>query len=380
MMVSVRTIVWTAVFGAASAGLLAFGLSERAPGATGPEGGFAMPPLEVSTVAVTKQTVPVYLDYVGSTEALRSVTLQAKVTGHLIEQTAPDGADVKQGDLLYRIDPRDYQAALDQAVAALRRDAAARTYARSRQTRTETLARDGYVAQDTKEQNASVVNQADAVLAADEAAIRTARLRLSYTEIRAPFSGRLSRSLVHEGALINGEAGTRLNTLVQLDPIRVTFSPSERDLAAIQRSRMSSQIPVEVRLSEDAGRRYTGTLTFLDNAVDRTTGTITAQATIANSDLMLLPGQYVRVRLLVDERPNALLVPKIALGSSQFGKFVYVVDANGAVEQRFVKPGTEIGELVVIDQGLSEGEAVIVDNLQKIGPGAPVRPKSVAQN
>jgi multidrug efflux system membrane fusion protein len=251
---------------------------------------------------------------------------------------------------------------------------AARDYARARQSRTETLAKEGYAARDIQDQNTSQLVQSDATLAADQAAIQTAKLRLSYTEIRAPFSGRLSRSQVHQGTLIAAET-TRLNTLVQLDPIRVTFSPSEKDLATIMQSRAAAELPVEVRLSDAPDNAYTGTLTFLDNTVDRTTGTISAQATIANADRRLLPGQYVRVRLLVSERPNALLIPKVAIGSSQMGKFVYVVGQGGVVEQKFVTPGIGIGEMVVVDKGLSEGEAVILDNLQKLGPGAPVKPK-----
>jgi membrane fusion protein, multidrug efflux system len=375
MNISIKTIAWAAAFVGAAALVFVFGLSERAPGAAphGPQG-MMPPPLEVSTASVMKQTIPVFFDYVGTTEAVRSVTLLAKADGHVIEQAVRDGADVKQGDLLYRIDPRDYQAALDQATAQLRKDMAARDYARARSSRTETLAKEGYAARDIQDQNTSMLNQSDATLAADQAAIQTAKLRLAYTEIRAPFSGRLSRSLVHEGTLVSAET-TKLNTLVQLDPIRVTFSPSEKDLATIVRSRAAGELPVEVRLSEDASRVYTGTLTFIDNAVDRTTGTIVAQATLSNADLTLIPGQYVHVRLLVDERPNALLVPKIAIGSSQMGKFVYIVGKDGVVEQRFITPSIGIGEFVVVDKGLNEGESVITDNLQKLGPGAPVRPK-----
>ena len=377
MNISRKTIGW-GVLGVAAVALGVFAFSDHGSNASngGHGGPGGMPPMEVSVVEVSKRTVPVYLDYVGTTEAMRIVSLQAKVSGHLLEQVAKDGADVKEGDLLYRIDPRDYQAAVDQAVAALRRDAAARNYNQSRQARNAQLAKDGWVAKDALEQTGSALQQSDAVIAADEAAIRTARLRLSYTDIKAPFSGRLSRSLVHEGSFINAEAGTQLNTLVQLDPIRVTFSPSERDLIAINQARMAHDIPVEVSLSDGNGSKFTGIVSFVDNAIDRKTGTIAAQATIANAQRTLLPGQYVRIRLLIDERPDALLVPKVAIGSGQMGKYVYVAGKDGHVEQKFVTLGAEIGESVVVEKGVAEGDAVITDNLQKIGPGAPVKPKA----
>ena len=374
MIVSRKTLGWTAA-GVLAVGLIVYATRDHGSNASNGHPGGGMPPMPVTTVAVVKRTVPVYLDYVGTTESIRSVTLQAKVSGHLIEQVAKDGADVAEGELIYRIDPRDYQAAVDQSVAALRRDAAARNYNQSRQSRSAALAQEGWVAKDALEQNASVLQQSDAVLASDEAAIRTARLRLSYTEIKAPFGGRLSRSLVHEGSYISAESGTQLNTLVQLDPIRVTFSPSERDLIAIQQGRANGDVPVDVMLTESGNAKYSGTLTFLDNTLDRRTGTIAAQATIANTDRTLLPGKFVHIRVLVSERPDALLVPKVALGSSQMGKYIYVVGDGGRVEQRFVSLGVEVGDSIVVEKGIAEGDAVITDNLQKIGPGAPVARK-----
>ncbi len=322
---------------------------------------------------VVKQTVPVYLNYVGTTEAVRTVVLQSKADGHLVETVAADGADVKEGDVLYRIDPRDYQAALDQALAAARRDGAARDYNKSKQSRNETLARDGWIAKDSVDQTASTLSQSNATLAADEAAIRTARLKLSYTEVKAPFTGRLSRAAVHEGALIVAE-NTKINTLVQLDPIRVTFSPAERDLATLTKTRAAGAIPAEVSLPDQPDSKLSGTLTFLDNSVDRATGTIMAQVTVDNPDKRLLPGQYVQIRLKIGEQPDALLVPTAAIGSNQMGKYVYVVGEGNKVEMHVVSPGATVGNLSVIDKGLTGNAQVIIDQLQKIGPGAPIAP------
>jgi len=330
------------------------------------------PPLPVPVVAVDQRTVPVYLDYVGTTEAIRTVTLEAKVTGYLAARPVGDGADVEQGQLLYQIDPRDYRATLDQVTAQADRDSAAYAYSRLSQHRNEVLAKDGWVAQDTFDQSNSAYRQSQATLAADAAAIETAKLNLHYTEIRAPFAGRLGRSQVHEGALINA-AGTQLNTLVQLDPVYVTFNPSETDLAPLHDFWAGRAIQADVTIPDQEGKRYQGTLTFLDNTVDRNTGTIVARATIANPDYSLLPGEFVHVRLHVADKPGALLIPQVALGSSQLGKYVYVALAGKAV-QRPVSIGTTYGDRVVITKGVSAGETVIVGNLQKITPGAPVRP------
>jgi membrane fusion protein, multidrug efflux system len=332
--------------------------------------------MPVPVVSVTKRTVPVYLDYVGTTEAIRSVTLQAKVTGYLAEQSAADGADVKLGQLLYRIDPRDFQAAFDQVKAQAQHDAAAFDYSRLSQHRNATLSKDGWVTQDTFDQTTSTMHQAEATLAADAAAIRTAELNLGYTAICAPFAGRLSRSLVHEGALISAN-GTDLNTLVQLDPIYATFNPSETDLAAIEKARSKGPVPVEVLTSDNGHRSFSGTLTVLENTVDRTTGTITARATISNPDRSLLPGEFIHVHVHVADQPNTLLVPQVALGSSQLGKFVYVVGADDRVEQHLVSVGANYGSLIVVDKGVKEGDRIIVGNLQKIFPGVPVQPVAV---
>jgi multidrug efflux system membrane fusion protein len=330
---------------------------------------FAMP---VPVTHVVKKTVPVFLNYAARTESIRDITLQARVAGYVEEQHVSDGADVAAGDLLYTIDPRDYQAALDQAKAQKVRDVAARDYAKSNLSRGSELAKDGWLAKDTFDQRTSTLHQAEAALTMDDAMIRTAELNLGYTRIVAPFAGRLGKNLAPVGTLIS-VSGAPLNTLVQLDPIYVTFNPSETDLAAIEKVRASGDVAAEVLVPGESKARHKGAITFVDNIVDRQTGTLVARATIANQDFSLLPGQYVRVRLRVGEQADALMVPQTALGSSQLGKYLYVVGKGDKAEQRLVTTGPIDGDLIGVT-GIEESDLIITGNLQKIGPGIPVQP------
>ncbi|PZV35465.1 efflux RND transporter periplasmic adaptor subunit [Mesorhizobium kowhaii] len=371
--IALGTAVALGAISVASVHLLDMGnvsLNAGTAGAAPAPAAFVMP---VPVVSVVKKTIPIYLDYAARTEPIRNITLQARIPGYLQEQTAADGVDVRQGDLLYKISPDDFQAALDQARAQVQRDTATLDYARSNLGRGTELAKSGYLAKDGFDQRTSTLREAQASLALNQAAVRTAELNLSYAEIRAPFPGRLGRNQASVGTLVS-VAGTVLNTLVQLDPIYVTFNPSETDLAEIEQARAAGPIEVEVLLPGQTKASQKGELTFIDNSVDRSTGTITARATIGNGKFTLLPGQYVRVRLHVKQQADALMVPQTALGSSQLGKYLYVVGKGNTVDQRLVSLGPTSGDQVAILTGVAEGDQVITGNLQKIGPGMPISP------
>lgn len=333
--------------------------------------------VSVPVTPVAKQTVPLYLNYVGATEAVRSVTLEAQVTGYLLKKAVPDGADVTAGELLYQIDPANYQAALDQAKAQAKRDKAALDYAKANQQRNLALKNKGAVSLDAMQLATSTAEQDEAALAADQAAIETAQINLKHTQIRAPFAGRLSYARAHRGTLITA-AGVPINTLVQLDPIYATFNPPDTDLPEIQKYQAKGPIPAEVIVGEGTTRHYQGRLTFLDNSVDRSTGTITARATIDNPDRTLLPGQFVRVRLHVADQPNTLLVPQAAVGSSQLGKYLYVVGKGDKVERRYVTLGQQYRTMVAVQKGVTAGELVVTGNLLRVGPGTVVKPTTAA--
>jgi multidrug efflux system membrane fusion protein len=364
-LVSLAVLALATFAGVRIAGDRLGGAKAAAPAA----GVFSMP---VPVVAVTKQTLPIYLSYPGRIEAIRGVSLQPRISGYIDSQPAADGVDVKAGDLLYRIDPRDMQAALDQAKAQAQRDQASLEYAQANFSRGQELLKSGNVTKDSFDQRSSTMRVAEAALALDQAAIEAATLNLSYAEIRAPFTGRLGRNLAAKGALV-GPATGALNTLVQLDPVYVTFNPSESELTEIERARASGTVEAEVSTPGEPSITRKGQLSFLDNVIDRATGTIVARVTIENHDFALLPGQYIRVRLLIRNEPDALMAPVAALGSNQMGKYVYVVGQGDKAEMRPLELGPDDGPLVSVKKGLSEGDRVIVGNLQKIGPGSPVQ-------
>jgi len=322
--------------------------------------------------------VPIYLDYSARTDSIRSISLQAKVAGYIQQQHVPDGSDVKEGDLLYTIDPREYQAALDQAKAQVQRDEAALTYARNNFDRGTSLAKSGFLAKDTFDQRNSAVAQGEAALAMSQAAVKTAELNLGYTEIRAPFNGRLGRNQASIGTLIT-VGGAPLNSLVQLNPIYVSFNPSETDLVEIQKARASGKVRAEVLLPGETAGSHFGELTFVDNAVDQTTGTIRLKATFPNTEHRLWPGQFVNVTLTLTTQQDAIVVPAATVQTGQEGSYVFVIDHDKKAQMRPVSTGRAVGDLTVVTSGITAGERVVVDGQSRLSPGAAVDIKGPAE-
>jgi membrane fusion protein, multidrug efflux system len=335
---------------------------------------------QVAVAPVIHKSVPVYLDFVGNLRATQEVEVRARVKGYLIKRDFRDGADVKEGDLLFVIDPREYQADLERAQAQVARDQASLAFARSQVRRYEPLTAKDLTPEDTLENYQTIAREKAAAVKGGEAAVQLARLNLSYCTIRAPLSGRIGRRLVDVGNLVGAGEDTLLATIVQMDPIYVFFSPGERHLPQIMQHHREGKLKVQIRLADGSVHPQPGKLDFIDNRVDPATATIAMRAVVPNPDRRLVPGQYVSVRLRLTER-EALLAPERALGTDQIGSHYFVVGPDNLVEQRYVRTGARHDDnLIVIEEGLEAGEQVVVEGIQRVRPGMAVEPRPAAGN
>ncbi|GJM15624.1 MAG: hemolysin D [Thermodesulfobacteriota bacterium] len=335
--------------------------------------------LTVTVAEVKSETVPVYLDYVGTLQSIESVDINARVEGFLVERAFKDGADVKAGDLLFVIDPRPFKAALIAAEAQLAEDQAALAYAREQVTRYKPLVEKDYITRDAYDDYVTQLKEAQAVVEADRANVVQAELDLSYCTMFAPFDGRIGRRLVDVGNLVGASEATQLATIVQLDPIYIYFNVAERDIPEVLKQQNSKPLTFSVILPDESKHPEDGTIDFVDNQVDVTTGTITLRGIVGNSSKTILPGQYVKVQLLLKQQPDTLVVPQKAVGDQQGNTFVYVVGDDNKVEFRNVTAGASYGEMRIIEKGVKVGEKVIVNGLQKVKPGSTVKTETQAQ-
>ncbi|MBZ5726713.1 MAG: efflux RND transporter periplasmic adaptor subunit [Acidobacteriia bacterium] len=349
------------------------------------------------TVAMAAQkNVPVEVQVIGNVEAYSTITVKAQVGGQLIRVNFKEGDFVRKGDLLFTIDRRPLEAALNQAIANvardeaalgqaeanLARDAAQAKYAESQAVRYARLFQDKIVSRDQAEQlraNADAVAQAvvadnaaiasaKAGIGASQAAVENARVQLSYTEIRSPIDGRTGNLTVKQGNVVMANS-MDLMTINEVSPIYVTFAVPEAQLPAIKRYMAAGKLTVRARPQDDPGGEESGTLTFVDNAVDMTTGTIKLKGTFGNADHKLWPGQFVRVTLRLTTQNNAVVVPNQAIQSGQNGSFIYVVKADRTVEARPVTTGARVDQDMVVESGLEPGETVVTEGQLRLAPG-----------
>jgi multidrug efflux system membrane fusion protein len=333
---------------------------------------FQRPPAAVSVAAALKEDVPVYLDAVGKTVPREMVSIQPQVSGRITAIHFTDGADLKQGDALFAIDPRPYQAQLDAAQGNLAQAEAALAFARILQARGEQLVETKAISEQEYDTRKNAVEVGEAQVQQGRAAVENALLNLNYCSIRSPIDGRAGKRLVDIGNVVTANSGSLL-TIQRLDPIYADFTVTENDLTAVQRNMRRGTLAVEVRLPDETDSPLRGSLTFLDNAVQDGTGNVTLRATIPNGERRLWPGRFVKVRLVLTTLPGAVLVPAAAPQMSARGEFVYVVGRDATAELRPVKTGQRQGDLVVIDRGVSPGERVVVTGQLGVMPGGKVR-------
>ena len=339
----------------------------------------APPPPEavpVTAAAVERKSIPVEITAIGHVEAYSTVSVKSQVNGTLMSVGFREGQPVRQGDLLFRIDPRPFEATLAQAQANLARDRAQEKNAAAEIERYAALVQKDYV---TREQYDQVKANAEALAStvkAGEAAVENARLQLLYCTIAAPISGRTGSLLLHPGNVVKANDDKPMVVINQVQPVYVTFASPESFLADLQSRPRGASLAVSAAPAGDPSHPRRGELTFVDNAVDPTTGTITAKATFANTDGTLWPGQYVNVAVVLKNEPDAVVVPSPAVQTGQSGPYVYVIKADSTVESRPVAIERTQGTLSIVSKGLAPGEQVVTDGQLRLTPGVRVEVKT----
>jgi multidrug efflux system membrane fusion protein len=331
------------------------------------------PPAPVTVATAVQQDVPVYLDEIGKNVAPEVVNVQAQVAGRITGIHFKDGATVKRGDLLFTIDPRPYRAQLDSAQASLARNQADLELARLEFGRVQKLLETDAISQQDHDSRKSAVAVAVAQVRLAQAAVETATLNLEYCFLRSPIEGRAGQRLVDLGNVVGPGAPSALLVIQRLDPMYADFTIPENDLGAVQRAIAAGNARTEVRLPDEPDKARSGTLTFLDNAVQDGTGTVKLRATVPNPDWHFWPGRFVKVRLLLGTRKDAVLVPASAAQTSAKGPFVYVVKEDSTAELRLVTVGQRQGDLMAVAEGLKGGERVITTGQLGVTPGGHVR-------
>jgi multidrug efflux system membrane fusion protein len=325
---------------------------------------------------VEARTTPRKLAVIGAAQAYATVAVKSRVDGQIVESFFRDGQTVRQGDLLFRIDPRPLEVALRQTQANLERDRAQAKKAEGDVARYQSLVGKGFASQQKYEEARATFEALQGTMRAGEAAIEAARLQLEYTTIRSPIDGRTGSLLVDTGNLVKGNDSQALVVITQLRPIYVTFSVPERYLARVKELMAAGEIAVEAKIPGAKAPPLRGRLAFINNAVDTTTGTIQLKAVFENEQTELTAGQFVNVAMTLEERPGALVVPSQAIQDGQRGSFVFVVKDGNTVDMRPVVVDDAVGDVTVITSGLAAGETVVLDGQLLLRPGAKVAPRA----
>jgi RND family efflux transporter MFP subunit len=340
------------------------------------------PPPKVVVAQPLQQDVPLYAELTGNTKAFNEVKLEARVQGFLEQIKYVDGAAVKKGDLLFVIQQSTYQAQLDQAKATLEANKASQANAQVEYSRQSTLGQQQFASQSRVDDAKTKLAETSAAVLGAQANLEVANINLGYTEVTAPFDGIASRHLVSVGALVGYAGPTELASVVQIDPIYVYFEVSETVVQRVKEalSRLGKtmrdvhDVPVEIGLQIEEGYPHKGVIDYIAPQIDASTGTLQVRGIFENKEAALLPGMFARVRVPIRRPAPALLVPDTAIGTSQLGRYVLVVNKDNVVEQRTVTIGQVDKGLRVIESGLKPDDLVVIDGIQRAIPGNKVDP------
>ena len=334
----------------------------------------APPPMPVTVVRVAPQQVPISIEAVGTAEGSRDVEIRARVSGILEKRLYEEGATVAAGQQLFIIDPAPYELAVQEARAAVNQERVKRELAEAEAKRLQPLVEEKAVSQRELDQFTSTARQSAAAIAAAEARLKEAELSLSYTHLRAPIAGVTGRSLKSEGSLVTANTeSSLLTTITQVNPIWVRFPLAEADFNRVRGGQRNAKVQLigeDGTIVADGGK-----LNFTGTTVDPKLGAVQMRAEFANNGAKLLPGQFVKVRVLAGEQ-TAILIPQSAVTQLEQSRAVMTVGAENKVAPRAIQTANWIGENIVVTGGLKEGDQVIVDNLVKLRPGVPVQPKT----
>jgi multidrug efflux system membrane fusion protein len=332
----------------------------------------APPARPVTAARAVTRDVPFYFDEIGNCTAVEAVNLQSQVAGQITEIHFTDGADIKQGELLFTIDPRPYKAALDKARATLAQDQAKLAYQRAQVARAEELQQKKVMATQDLDQTRAARDELLAVVQSDQASIETAQLNLDYCSIRSPIDGRLGKRLVDRGNIVAYPGGPVLVSITRQNPIYLDFTIAEAKLPVVREYLKRGALRVEASFGSDRANLRVGEFSFFDNTVQPGNGTVRLRAVVPNEDRLFWPGQFVSVRLILETLKNAVLVPTQSVQVGQIGNFVFIIKPDFSVELRPVKAGQKQGDQVVISEGLQAGETVVVTGQLFLAPGTKV--------
>jgi len=326
------------------------------------------PAVPVTVATVLQETVPIRLQAIGNVEAYQTVSVKARVDGQIVTVNFREGDAVKKGEVLFRIDPRPYEAALRQAEANALRDRAARDQARSQEKRYQELLDKNFISKEAYAQIRTNAETAEATAKASQALLENARLNQEYCTITSPLDGYVGKVLLQAGNMVRANDQNPLVVINQVKPIYVNFAIPEQNLAEVRRYRAAGPLAVDTPGADANGKPIEGALIFVDNAVDPSTGTIRLRAQFDNADAALWPGQFVTVRLRLTEQPDAIVIPSPAVQNGPEGQYVYVVGPDLVADVRKITVLRTDGERTIVATGLQKGERVVTRGQLRLGP------------